>query len=154
MFCPVCSSKNTRVVDSRVTSEGLSIRRRRECEKCNYRFNTNELVEVPDLIVIKNDGKREAYSRDKLQKGILRSLAKRPYTTEKFEKLISRIERDIQKLRKKEITSEKIGEIVMRRLLGFDKVAYIRFASIYRAFEDVSTFQTELRSLNTKKNKS
>lgn len=153
MFCPVCSSKNTRVVDSRVISEGLCIRRRRECEKCMYRFNTNEFMEVPDLIIIKSDGKREAYSRDKLQKGILMSLAKRPYTTEKFEKLISKIERDLQKLRKKEITSDKVGEIVMKRLLRFDKVAYIRFASIYRAFEDVNTFQSELRSLGPKEKK-
>ncbi|PIR03900.1 MAG: transcriptional regulator NrdR [Candidatus Magasanikbacteria bacterium CG11_big_fil_rev_8_21_14_0_20_39_34] len=153
MYCPVCTCKTTRVVDSRLAPDGMTIRRRRECEKCSYRFSTNEYSEVPDLTVVKNDGKKESYSREKLQKGILMSLAKRPYTLEQFEKLIHSIECDIQKLRKKEINSNEIGEIVMKRLLVFDKVAYIRFASIYRAFEDVNKFQKEIRSLKPTKKK-
>lgn len=151
MHCPVCSSKETKVVDSRVIQDGMSIKRRRECEKCSYRFSTREEMELLDLVVIKNDGKRESYSRKKLQDGILISLSKRPYSQEKFEKLIHSIERSIQKKKKKAIPSKEIGEIIMKHLKSFDKIAYIRFASVYRSFEDVSNFQNAVDILISKK---
>lgn len=154
MHCPACNSKQTKVIDSRITRDGLAIRRRRECEKCAYRFSTIEEAELLDITVVKRNGSREAYFRDKLKDGILESLTKRPYTKEKFDNLISSIERGIQKKKKREITSEEIGEIVMKYLIKFDKVAYIRFASIYRAFEDVSKFKSEVISLERKRLKS
>ncbi len=154
MHCPVCPSKETKVVDSRVLSDGMAVRRRRECIKCSYRFSTAEEGEVLDIIVVKQDGAREAYDRRKLRGGILHSLTKRPYTEEQLDKLVHKIERDIQKKKKREVTSHTIGEVVMRHLKRFDKVAYIRFASIYRAFEDVDTFEAELRRLAKKKSKS
>ncbi|MBI2989816.1 MAG: transcriptional repressor NrdR [Candidatus Magasanikbacteria bacterium] len=147
MNCPVCRSRETKVIDSRITQDGMSVRRRRECVKCSYRFSTVEQMEVLDITVVKNDGRREAYSRGKLQNGILQSLTKRPYTGEKFDRLMYAIERDLQKKKRREITSSEIGESVMKHLKHFDKVAYIRFASIYRAFEDVHTFENEIKSL-------
>lgn len=131
----------------------MAVRRRRECTKCTYRFSTLEVGELLDIIVVKNDGAREAYDRRKMRAGILQSLTKRPYTEEKLEKLVHKIERDIQKKKKREVTSSDIGEIVMKHLKQFDKVAYIRYASIYRAFEDVDTFEAELRRLAKKKRK-
>lgn len=157
MYCPICRSKDTRVVDSRLTQDAMAIRRRRECVKCRYRFSTIEEMELLDIVVVKNDGRREMYSRAKLERGIVHSLTKRPYTQEKFSRLIHAIERDIQKKpssggsRQREITSKEIGEIVMKHLQKFDMVAYIRFASIYRAFEDVRRFQSVIRSLKQKK---
>ena len=153
MYCPICSSKETKVVDSRVSQDGMVVRRRRECVKCSYRFSTNEELELLDIVVVKNDGKRESYSREKLKAGIIHSLAKRPYTQERFDRLINGIEREVQKKKKREITSAIMGEIVMKHLKKFDKIAYIRFASIYRAFEDVETFQDEIRSLERAKSK-
>ena len=150
MYCPVCRSKETKVVDSRVTHEGTMIRRRRECVTCQYRFSTVEEMELLDIVVVKNDGRRESYSRTKLERGIIHSLANRPYTQDFFDRMIHGIERDIYKKNKREITSREIGEIVMKHLRKFDKVAYIRFASIYRAFEDVNKFQKEVRSLQKK----
>ena len=161
MHCPVCKSKETKVIDSRTAEAGMTIRRRRECTVCHYRFSTLEEAELLDLIVVKQDGAREGYSRSKLEKGLVHSLTKRPYTQERFRQLVNMIERDVQKkaakawsehtTKYKEITSKDIGEIVMKHLKKFDKVAYIRFASIYRAFEDVETFQHEVRSLMNKK---
>lgn len=147
MHCPICQHKITKVTDSRLAQDGLAIRRRRRCTKCAYRFSTVEETELLDIIVIKSDGRREVYSRAKLQKGIIQSLTKRSYTQEVFDKLIHLIEQDIQKKRKREVTSKEIGEIVMKHLKKFDKVAYIRFASIYRAFEDVGKFEKEIKSL-------
>lgn len=142
------------MVDSRIAVDGMSIRRRRECEKCNYRYSTLEEVELLDLTVVKRDGKREAYSRDKLSKGLKKALEKRPYEEEDLKKIIHRIERDIQKKKTNELSSEQLGDIVMKHLKSFDKVAYIRFASVYRSFEDVETFEKELRALLRKKKKS
>lgn len=153
MHCPVCHSHETKVIDSRVTSDGMSIRRRRECTKCAYRFSTIEETELLDIMVIKSDGHRESYSREKLKAGIQRSLVKRPYTQEKFYRLIQLIERDLQRKRKRELTSKEIGEVIMKHLKRFDKVAYVRFASVYRAFEDVKTFQSELKKLQQTKRK-
>lgn len=152
MYCPVCRHKETKVIDSRLAQDGMSVRRRRECIKCSYRFSTLEEMELLDIVVVKTDGRRESYSRNKLERGILHSLAKRPYTQDKFDKLVHAIERDIQKKKKREITSKEIGEILMKHLRKFDKVAYIRFASIYRAFEDVDKFQSEIKSLQKNKN--
>jgi transcriptional repressor NrdR len=151
MNCPVCKSKDTKVVDSRISTDGLSIRRRRECEKCNYRFSTIEEVELLDLTVVKGDGRREAYSREKIVRGLMKALEKRSFTDAAFKKLVHNIERDIQKKKRGELTSQEIGEVVINRLKGFDKVAYIRFASVYRQFEDVQTFQKELNKLLKKK---
>ncbi len=147
MHCPICPSQDSKVIDSRLTHEGYAIRRRRECVKCQYRFSTMEEIELLDITVVKNDGRREVYSRKKLESGILHSLTKRPYTQENFDKMIHSIERKIQKKNRKEIPSAEIGDIVMTHLRRFDKVAYIRFASIYRAFEDVKKFQKEVRDL-------
>ncbi|KKQ27627.1 MAG: Transcriptional repressor NrdR [Candidatus Magasanikbacteria bacterium GW2011_GWC2_37_14] len=151
MFCPVCRYKETKVVDSRVTQDGLAIRRRRECEKCAYRFSTIEEAELLDIVVVKQDGRREGYSRSKMESGVVRSLTKRPYTQEAFNRLIQAIERDIQKKKKREVTSKEIGELVMRHLEKFDKIAYVRFASIYRAFEDVGKFEMVIKELGGKK---
>jgi transcriptional repressor NrdR len=153
MHCPVCRHQETKVVDSRLTQDGLAIRRRRECEKCSYRFSTVEEAELLDIVVVKNDGVRESYSRNKLESGIVRSLTKRPYTQEKFDSMVHAIERDIQKKKKREITSKEIGELVMKHLQKFDKVAYVRFASIYRAFEDVGKFESVIKSLQVRKKK-
>ena len=151
MHCPVCRGKITRVIDSRLSSDNMLVRRRRECEKCHYRFSTKEEMELLDIVVVKNNGARESYSREKLCLGILHSLSKRPYTQDKFDRLIYAIERDIRKKKKKEITSRDLGDIVMKFLSKFDKVAYIRFASIYRAFEDVEKFEREINSLKKPK---
>ncbi len=147
MNCPICNKKDTKVIDSRLSGEGFSIRRRRACEKCSYRFSTIEDIEILDLVVIKRDGRRENYSRDKLVKGLRASLEKRAYLEEEFQKLVRDIERDIQKIGNNEITSKDIGEIVMRKIKSFDQVAYIRYASVYRSFKDVKTFQAELNRL-------
>ena len=149
MRCPICNFKDTKVIDSRLSPEGTSIRRRRECvnRKCQYRFSTLEEIEILDLMVIKRNGGRESYNREKIIQGLHKALEKRPYTSEAFQTLLHSIERDIQKERKREIKTSEIGEIVMNRLRGFDKIAYIRFASVYRQFEDVGTFQKELANL-------
>lgn len=147
MHCPYCNYFDTKVTDSRVAADGLSIRRRRECTKCGFRFSTVEQSEILDLTVIKRDGRREPYNKEKLEQGLRRSLEKRPYTAEQFTTLVQRIERDIQRKRKTELTSKDIGEIVMKRLKNFDQVAYIRFASVYRSFQDIQSFSRELKGL-------
>jgi len=147
MHCPICNHRETRVVDTRLSPDGTSIRRRRECDKCEYRFSTLEEVELLDVTVVKRDGRREAYVRDKIERGLKKALQKRPYTDAEFRSLIQAIERDIQRRKVGEIRSSDLGEIVMDRLMGFDQVAYIRFASVYRSFEDVKTFQSELKGL-------
>jgi transcriptional repressor NrdR len=149
MRCPVCNYKSTRVIDSRLLTDGMAVRRRRECEKekCGFRFSTVEEMELLDVAVIKRNGKREAYSREKVMSGLKKALEKRPYTEIQLSRLIHNIERDIQKVRGGEITSADIGEIVMKRIRLFDKVAYIRFASVYRSFEDLETFEKELEKL-------
>jgi len=151
MRCPVCSHEESKVVDSRLSADGTAIRRRRECEKCGFRFSTVEEVELLDVTVVKRDGRREMYSRDKLSSGVRKALEKRPYTQDAFRALINQIESDIARKNSNEITASAIGEIIMDRLRGFDKVAYIRFASVYRSFEDVKTFQTILDDLRAKK---
>jgi transcriptional repressor NrdR len=147
MRCAVCNHKDTKVIDSRISSDGVSVRRRRECEKCEFRFSTLEEIELLDLTVVKRDGRRENYSREKLVRGLEKALEKRPYTDMSFQKLIHKIERDIQKKRRGQLTSAELGDIVMKHMRSFDKVAYIRFASVYRSFDDVRTFEAELKKL-------
>ena len=151
MRCPVCNNDDTKVVDSRATTDGFSIRRRRQCSGCEYRFSTFEEVEILDLALVKRDGRNEPYSREKLERGLKMALQKRPFTFDRFKSLVSSIERDIQKLKKDEIPSSEIGEIVMSHLKAFDSVAYIRFASVYRSFADLKTFQDELKKLAVNK---
>lgn len=147
MHCPSCNFPDTKVVDSRVTGDGLSIRRRRECERCGHRFSTLETLEILDLTVVKRDGRREPYSRDKVESGLRKALEKRPITTDAFRRLVSGIEREIQRKGKDEVTSGDIGEVIMKHLKGFDPVGYLRFASVYRSFDDAHTFEKELRAL-------
>ncbi len=147
MRCPVCNNLETSVVDTRPSTDGLTIRRRRECDKCSYRFSTVEEIELLDIVVVKSDGRRESYMREKIERGIKQSLSKRPFTADRFNRLLHSIERDIQKRKKREISSKDIGEIVMKHLRNFDKVAYIRFASVYRDFRDVKTFEKELKKI-------
>ena len=151
MRCPVCSHADTRVVDSRLAADEASIRRRRECDQCQFRFSTLEAIELLGLTVVKRDGRHEMYLREKLERGLRRALEKRSYTELQFRALVQGIELDIQRERVHELTSARIGELVMPRLEAFDKVAYIRFASVYRSFEDVKTFQQELGRLEKPK---
>lgn len=146
MFCPKCKKSDTRVVDSRDTTDNRAVRRRRECEKCEHRFTTFERLESPDLIVVKKDGARESYDRDKLQRGIWRACEKRPVTQEKIDKMVDSLEEKWRGIGK-EIKSRKIGEDVMRGLRKLDEVAYIRFASVYRQFKDLESFKKELAKL-------
>lgn len=147
MNCPYCDDSNTRVVDSRPTEDGKSIRRRRQCEVCNKRFTTYERLEAIPLLVIKKDNTRETYDRTKIENGIIRSCHKRPVSAEQINELINEIETSIFSLEGKEIQSSSIGEIVMDKLKDFDEVAYVRFASVYREFKDVNTFMDELKKL-------
>jgi len=147
MKCPICYFEDTKVIDSRVASDGLSIRRRRECEKCGFRFSTFEEMEILDLTVEKRDGKKEAYNRDKLVSGLKKALEKRPIDDDGFKKLIHNIERDIQQLKKSEVQTKEIGKIVMKHLKETDVVAYIRFASVYESFEDAGDFKETLNNI-------
>jgi len=147
MKCPICYFDDTKVVDSRVATDGLSIRRRRECLKCGFRFSTYEEVEILDLMIVKRDARKESYSREKLINGLKKSLEKRAITDDKFKQLIHGIERDLQKLRKSEITSRQVGQMVMKHLKKVDQVAYIRYASVYEQFKDANEFRKELNKL-------
>jgi transcriptional repressor NrdR len=153
MKCPICYFEDTKVIDSRVASDGLSIRRRRECEKCGFRFSTFEEMEILDLAVVKKDGEKQSYNRDKLVSGLKKALEKRPVDDDGFKKLVHNIERDIQQLRKSEVDSKEIGKIVMKHLKDVDIVAYIRFASVYESFEDVGDFEDVLNKVIANKKK-
>lgn len=152
MKCPVCHFEDTKVVDSRASSDGFLIRRRRQCLKCEFRFSTHEEMEILDLTIIKKDNRRESYSREKMASGLKKALEKREVDEEKFKKLIYCIERDLQILNKNEVSSEEVGEIAMKNLKKLDKVAYIRYASVYQSFDDLEEFGEELDRL-LKKNK-
>ena len=147
MICPFCSNKGTRVVDKRETGSGTVTRRRRECLECGKRFTTYERVESLDLYIIKKDGRRELYDRQKLKAGMLKACEKRPISQETIKKLIDKIENELRQLRSIEVKSGVVGEKVMNELRKLDKVAYIRFASVYREFADITDFQKELRVL-------
>lgn len=150
MRCPYCSYSKTRVVDSRDVGELEITRRRRECKKCKKRFTTYERVETIGLVVIKKDGRREKFDRRKLLAGIQKACEKRPISQERIERLVEEIERELRNMDTLEIESKKIGELVMKKLKKLDKVAYIRFASVYRSFADIESFENELRVLRKK----
>ena len=146
MICPKCEHHDTKVIDSRDTMEGKAIRRRRECLKCNYRFTTFENIETANFIVIKKDGVREQYNREKLEIGIWKSCEKRPITQAQIKDMLDMLEEKWLTIGK-EVPSESIGEGVMEALKKIDEVAYIRFASVYRQFKDVESFKKELAEL-------
>lgn len=146
MNCPCCS-KETKVLDSRLSMEGQGVRRRRKCVSCDFRFSTLEEARILDLLIVKRDGRSEPYRREKLQRGLEIALGKRSHTRDDFQRLLREIEVQLQAKRRSEITTEELGEVVMDNLKGFDKVGYIRFASVYRQFEDVQTFEQEIQEL-------
>ena len=150
MRCPYCSHTETDVVDSRDTDD-LRIRRRRECAKCKRRFTTYEEVDKEDIFVIKKDGRREKFDRHKLMSGLDKSCEKRPVPREQIEEMANWVEAKLRKSGKKEIATNDIGELVMERLHKVDDVAYIRFASVYRSFTDIDSFEDALRKLKRKK---
>ena len=147
MKCPFCSSENTRVIDSRPADDNNSIRRRRLCDDCAKRFTTYEKVETIPLIIIKKDNTREQYDRRKVENGVVRACYKRPVATADIQKVVDRIETKVFSMEEKEIPSSAIGEAVMDELKILDEVAYVRFASVYREFKDVSTFMDELKKI-------
>ena len=151
MKCPYCGCEDSKVIDSRPTDEGERIRRRRECTKCGKRFTTYEIIETVPLIVVTKDGTRESFDRVKLFNGLLRACEKRPVPVEVVEKAVTDIEAQLQNSLEKEITSGKIGELAMEKLKDIDEVAYVRFASVYRQFKDVSTFVDEVTKLLNEK---
>ena len=150
MKCPYCSHSESKVIDSRPTDEGEKIRRRRECLECGKRFTTYEVIESIPILVVKRDKSREAFDSQKLLNGMLRACEKRPVDYATLEKAINEIETTIQSSFEREITSEKIGELAMDTLKNIDEVAYVRFASVYRQFTDVSTFIAEVNKLLNK----
>jgi transcriptional repressor NrdR len=147
MRCPFCGADDTRVVDSRLGGEGDSVRRRRECTACKERFTTYETVELSFPRVVKSDGKREPFLEEKLRAGMVRALEKRPVSAEDVERAVSHIKRRLMAQVEREVASRTIGEWVMEELRGLDEVAYVRFASVYRKFEDVEEFRAEVERL-------
>ncbi len=147
MHCPFCAHADTRVIDSRLLGEGDQVRRRRECQSCKARFTTYETAELSLPRVIKSDGRRETFLDDKLRGGIVKALEKRPVPMERVENAINQIKRRIRERGEREIESVRIGELVMDALRGLDQVAYVRFASVYRSFEDVRAFLEEIERL-------
>lgn len=151
MRCPNCFSLDTYVIDSRDVDDFRAIRRRRECQKCKTRFTTYERVELTNFLVVKKDGRREIYDRNKLEAGILKACEKRPISKEQIDKIVSNIERKLQATCDTEVKSQQIGELVIKALKKIDKVAYIRFASVYKSFEDLKSFEKELKDLKKRK---
>ncbi len=152
MKCPFCDFGDSKVIDSRPTEEGSSIRRRRECIGCGRRFTTYEKVESVPIMVIKKDETREPFDRNKVLSGIIKACEKRPVQTETMIEMVDNIESELQNLMDREVTSNQIGEMVMRELKKTDDVAYVRFASVYRQFKDINTFLAEVNKLLTDKN--
>ena len=151
MKCPFCNCQEDKVVDSRPTDEGLTIRRRRECVNCHERFTTYEKIEMVPLMVVKKDGTRQAFDRNKILNGIVKACEKRPVSMEAIEKLVDNIELQLYNSMNKEISSNEIGEIIMSALKNLDEVAYVRFASVYRQFKDIDTFMSELTKIMKEK---
>jgi transcriptional repressor NrdR len=145
--CPYCSHLKDKVIDSRAANEGKSVRRRRECLKCKRRFTTYESVEEISMMVVKRDGRRESFDRNKIISGILKACEKRPVSLQKVEDLVDRVERELYRKYEKEVPIERVGELVMDRLSKIDEVAYVRFASVYRHFKDINQFMRELKDL-------
>ena len=147
MRCPFCNYNQSKVVDSRPTDEDISIRRRRECEKCGKRFTTYERVEEQPLLVVKKDGSREVFAKHKLLTGLIKAFEKRPISIEIIEGVANEIEKELYNTLEKEVPSQLLGEMVMTKLKKIDDVAYVRFASVYRQFKDLNTFIEELNKL-------
>jgi transcriptional repressor NrdR len=147
MKCPSCHHNGTRVLDSRPVDEGRSIRRRRECEHCQFRFTTFEKVEEIPLIVVKKEGTREEFSREKVLRGLIKACEKRPVSLQQLEEITHEIEKELRNQGISEVKSEDIGEMVMDKLAKIDEVAYVRFASVYRQFKDINVFIEELKEL-------
>lgn len=147
MYCPFCFNEDTQVLDSRVSEDGRVVRRRRRCEKCDKRFTTYERAELALPALVKKDGSRVEYNRDKLLGSMRLALRKRPVSSEAVDEALNQIEERLMALGEKEIPTARLGEMVMRELKRLDKVAYIRFASVYRSFEDIESFESALREL-------
>ena len=153
MKCPYCDFDTSKVVDSRPIEEGNSIRRRREWENCKKRFTTYEKIEQVNVMVVKKDGAREFFDREKILKGIIRSCEKRPISIKQMENIVTDIEKEIVNMMQREISSEEIGNLVMDKLKDIDEVSYVRFASVYRQFKDVNSFLDELKNIIEEKSK-
>ncbi len=147
MKCPFCGHEDDKVIDSRASSDGNAVRRRRECLKCGKRFTTYEFVEEMSLMVVKKDGRRQPYDRKKILVGLQKACEKRPISSEKIEEVVSEIERELYRKFDREVSSTDIGELIMDKLAELDEVAYVRFASVYRQFKDVNQFMSELKGL-------
>lgn len=147
MKCPICGHLESKVLDSRPSNEGASIRRRRECLACQKRFTTFETIEIMSFMVVKKDKTRELFDRSKVKKGIVRACEKRPVTMEQIETAVAEIEQQLLASMRSEIPSTEVGELVMDKLKDLDEVAYVRFASVYRQFKDITTFRDELNKL-------
>ncbi len=152
MRCPACSRIGTKVLDSRPADDGRATRRRRECESCHYRFTTFERIEESPIVVVKKEGTREEFSREKILRGLLRACEKRPVSLTQLEDVTQKVENDIRAQGTSEVKSEYIGELVMGHLAKIDDVAYVRFASVYRQFKDLNVFIEELKELLGKDN--
>ena len=152
MKCPICAHPESKVLDSRPSGEGTSIRRRRECLACQKRFTTFETIEIMSFMVVKKDKTRELFDRSKVKKGIIRACEKRPVTMEQIENAVIEIEQQLLATMRSEIASTEVGELVMDKLKELDEVAYVRFASVYRQFKDITTFRDELNKLLDKTN--
>ncbi|WP_404347169.1 transcriptional regulator NrdR [Sutcliffiella horikoshii] len=153
MKCPACHHNGTKVLDSRPVEEGKSIRRRRECESCSYRFTTFEKVEEMPLIVVKKEGIREEFSREKVLRGLIRACEKRPVSLKQLEDIVMEVEKELRNIGISEVKSDMVGEMVMERLSKIDEVAYVRFASVYRQFKDINVFLDELKEIIEKERK-
>lgn len=147
MKCPKCGYYESRVVDTRSTDDGIKIRRRRECMECGYRFTTYEKIEETQIVVIKRDGTRQGYNRDKIINGLIRACDKRSVSLERIEEIADKVEKQLYNNFQNEVSTEVIGEIVMNELQNVDDVAYVRFASVYRKFKDIDTFMNELKKI-------
>ena len=148
MFCPFCSHSETKVIDSRLVSEGNQVRRRRECQECGERFTTYESAELALPRVIKSNGARQPFDEDKLRSGLLRALEKRPVGLEQMEAILDRIKHRLRATGEREVHTREVGELVMEELRELDDVAYVRFASVYRSFQDVNEFQKEIEAMD------
>tara|TARA_B100001971_G_scaffold215182_1_gene259202 strand:+ start:145946 stop:146416 length:471 start_codon:yes stop_codon:yes gene_type:complete len=154
MRCPFCDSNDTKVVDSRLLKEGFSIRRRRRCDECTKRFTTYETIEISMPMVVKMDGRREPYKREKIKGGLEKACQKRPISTDQVDRLVENLEKNILEINEKEISSIEIGKLIMMYLRNLDPVAYIRFASVYRKFQDVEEFVNNIKDEETNFNSS
>lgn len=154
MKCPYCQYSESKVIDSRPTDEDEKIRRRRECIRCGKRFTTYEIVETTPLMVMKKDGTIEPFNREKLLNGLLRACEKRPVSLKRLEQMVDEIEQKLKNSLEGEVSSRAIGELAMEELRGIDQVAYVRFASVYREFQDINSFMEELRKILDEKERS